>query len=76
MRLQTVARSSASTCHAGTSDARNIDRAILLGMPLDPNMYNLTQQVGEANRHAIIACALLSGRDPPTFPEAAPDPRA
>ena len=40
MRLQTVARSSASICHAGTSDARNIDPAMLLGMPLDPNIYN------------------------------------
>jgi hypothetical protein len=29
-------------------------------MPLDPNMHNLAQQVGEAYRHAIMACALSS----------------
>ena len=27
-------------------------------------MYDLTQQVGEANRHAVVACALLAGREP------------
>jgi hypothetical protein len=54
MRLQTVARSSASTFHAGTSDARNIDQTILLGMPLDPKMYNLAQQVGVANDNSTI----------------------
>ena len=53
--------------------AHNIDPAILLGMRLAPNMYDLAQQVGEANRHAIIACALLAGHEPPAFPNAAPD---
>ena len=24
-----------------------------------PTMYDLTRQVGEANRHAVVACALL-----------------
>ena len=49
--------------------ARNIDPAILLNMRLYPNMYNLTRQVGEANRHAVVACALLAGNPSPTDPE-------
>lgn len=44
--------------------ARNVDPAILLDMRLSPNMYNLTHQVGEANRHAVVASALLAGREP------------
>jgi hypothetical protein len=52
---------------------KNIDPAILLDMRLYPNMYNLTRQVGEANRHAVVACALLAGREPHVFPEAEPD---
>ncbi len=55
------------------AEARKIDPAVLLGMRLYPNMYNLAQQVGEANRHAIIASALLAGCDPLTFPDAALD---
>lgn len=58
--------------HAGAyAEVRKIDPAILLGMRLYPNMYNLAQQVEEANRHAIIACGLLAGCEPPTFPEPA-----
>src|SRR5882757_923141 len=53
--------------------AKNIDPAILLQMRLYPNMYDLTRQVGEANRHAVVACALLAGREPHAFPEAEPD---
>jgi hypothetical protein len=53
--------------------ARNIDPAILLNMRLYPNMYDLTRQVGEANRHAVVACALLAGREPLAFPEAGLD---
>ncbi|MBR1232593.1 DUF1993 family protein [Bradyrhizobium sp. AUGA SZCCT0182] len=53
--------------------AKNIDPAILLNLRLYPNMYNLTRQVGEANRHAVVACALLAGREPHVFPEAEPD---
>ena len=52
---------------------KNIDPAILLHMRLYPNMYDLTRQVGEANRHAVVACALLAGREPLAFPEAEPD---
>jgi hypothetical protein len=36
-------------------------------------MYNLTRQVGETMRHAVIACALLADVDPPVFPDAEPD---
>jgi hypothetical protein len=55
------------------AEGRKIDPAVLLGMRLYPNMYNLAQQVGEANRHAIVASALLAGREPLAFAEAAPD---
>jgi uncharacterized protein len=55
------------------SEARKIDPSILLNARLYPNMYNLTRQVGEANRHAVIACALLAGVDPPAFPDIEPD---
>jgi uncharacterized protein len=53
--------------------ARNIDPAVLLNMRLYPNMYSLKQQVGEANRHAVVASALLAGRTPCTFEDAEPD---
>jgi len=60
--------------HASTyAKARNIDPAILLNMRLYPNMYSLTRQVGEANRHAVVACALLAGRAPHTFADTEPD---
>jgi hypothetical protein len=49
------------------AEARKIDPSILLNARLYPNMYNLTRQVGEANRHAVIACALLAGVDPRHF---------
>jgi hypothetical protein len=55
------------------AEARKIDPSILLNTRLYPNMYNLTRQVGEANRHAILACALISGAEPPVFPDAEPD---
>lgn len=58
---------------ANHAEARKIDPAILLGMRLYPNMYDLTQQVGEAIRHAVIGSALLAGREPMTFPESRPD---
>jgi uncharacterized protein len=58
---------------AGHAEARKIDPAVLLNARLYPDMYNLTRQVGEANRHAVIACALLSGVEPPVFPESEPD---
>ena len=49
------------------ADARKIDPAVLVNMRLSPTMYSLKQQVGEANRHATVAGALLAGRAPPTF---------
>ena len=55
------------------ASARNIDPAVLLNMRLYPNMYSLRQQVGEANRHAVIACAVLAGREPHAFGNAEPD---
>jgi hypothetical protein len=55
------------------AEARKIDPSILLNTRLYPNMYNLTRQVGEANRHAVVACALLAGVDPPVFPDTEPD---
>jgi uncharacterized protein len=58
---------------AAYGEARQIDPTILLELRLSPTMYNLAQQVGEANRHAIIACALLAGHEPLAFPDVAPD---
>ena len=55
------------------AQARNIDHAVLLNMRLSPTMYNLKQQVGEANRHAVVACALLARRSPHAFSVAEPD---
>lgn len=42
---------------AGYAQARGIHPSILLAMRLSPTMYDLAQQVGEANRHATVACA-------------------
>jgi hypothetical protein len=53
--------------------ARKIDPSVLLNARLYPNMYNLTRQVGEAIRHAVLACSLLAGVDPPAFSESEPD---
>jgi hypothetical protein len=58
---------------AAYAEARNIDPAVLLNMRLSPTMYSLKQQVGEANRHAIVAGALLAGRAPHTFSDTEPD---
>lgn len=52
---------------------RKIDAAILLNSRLYPNMYNLARQVGEANRHAAVACALMADVEPPVFPDTIPD---
>jgi hypothetical protein len=58
---------------AAHAEGRKIDPSILLNARLYPNMYNLTRQVGEANRHAVLACALLASVDPPAFPDTEPD---
>jgi uncharacterized protein len=57
---------------AAHAKARNIDPAVLLNMRLHPDMYSLTRQVGEANRHAVMACALLAGREACAFPQTEP----
>ena len=53
--------------------ARKIDPSVLLNARLYPNMYNLTRQVGEPTRHAVLACSLLARVDPPAFSESEPD---
>ena len=53
--------------------ARKIDPSILLHTRLYPNMYDLSRQVGEAIRHAVVACALLAGVEPPIAPDSEPD---
>jgi hypothetical protein len=58
---------------AAHAEARKIDPQVLLKMRLSPTMYDLTQQVGEANRHAVVASALLADRNAHTFPGSAPD---
>jgi hypothetical protein len=58
---------------AAHAEARKIDPSVLLNARLYPNMYNLTRQVGEAIRHAVIACSLLAGVEPPGFPDTEPD---
>ncbi|WP_050406656.1 DUF1993 domain-containing protein [Bradyrhizobium embrapense] len=55
--------------HAGV---RRIDPNVLLDMRLSPNMYRLRQQVGEANRHVVLSCALLAGCAPPALADTAP----
>jgi uncharacterized protein len=55
------------------AERQKIDPLILLNARLFPNMYDLTRQVGEANRHAVLACALLTGVDPPIFSDTKPD---
>jgi uncharacterized protein len=58
---------------AAHAEARAIDPQVLLHARLYPNMYNLIRQVGEANRHAVLACALLAGVEPPRFGDTEPD---
>jgi len=42
------------------AESRKFNPAVLLGMRMAPNMYDLAQQVGEACRHATVAPALLA----------------
>jgi hypothetical protein len=55
------------------AEARKIDPAILLHTRLYPDMYDLTRQVGGANRHAVLACALIAGVEPPRLADTEPD---
>jgi len=60
--------------HAATyAEERKIEPTILLNARLYPNMYNLTRQVGETIRHAVVACTLLADVNPPVFSDAEPD---
>jgi uncharacterized protein len=58
---------------ADHAETRKIDPQVLVGMRLAPNMYDLGQQVGEANRHATVGCALLASCQPCSFPVQRPD---
>src|SRR3954451_3313691 len=55
------------------AEDRNIAPSTLLNARLYPDMYSLARQVGEANRHASVACALLAGLNPPEFADSEPD---
>ena len=55
------------------ADQRKIDSAVLLNARLYPNMYSLARQVGEANRHAVVGCALLAGCEPLASADNEPD---
>ena len=58
---------------AAHAEARKIDPSVLLRARLYPNMHDLARQVAEVNRHAILACALLAGVDPPVLGGTEPD---
>lgn len=58
---------------AAHAETRKIEPEIMLALRLSPNMYSLRQQVGEANRHAILAGALLAGCKPLAVPDAVAD---
>src|ERR1700761_2845976 len=55
------------------AENRRIDPAVLLNMRLAPNMFNLTRQVCEANRHVVLGCALLAGQPAPDVEETEAD---
>jgi uncharacterized protein len=55
------------------AESRRIDPAVLLSMRLAPNMFNLTRQVCEANRHVMLGCALLAGQAAPEVLETEAD---
>jgi hypothetical protein len=58
---------------ADHAETRKIDPSILLNSRLYPTMYSLTRQVGEAIRHVVLSCSLLTGVEPPVFPDTEPD---
>ncbi|MGJ4939462.1 DUF1993 domain-containing protein [Bradyrhizobium sp. HKCCYLS1011] len=59
-----------ATAHAATGA---LDPATLPPMRLASDMFNLTRQVCEANRHATIASALLAGQVAPATEESDAD---
>lgn len=58
---------------AASAQARKIDPAVLLGLRIAPDMFNLMRQVCEVNRHATLAGALLAGETPPPILESEAD---
>jgi hypothetical protein len=58
---------------ADHAETRKINPSILLNSRLYPTMYSLTRQVGEAIRHVVLSCSLLTGVEPPVFPDTEPD---
>jgi uncharacterized protein len=58
---------------AAHAEAKKIDSAVFLNMRLYPDMFHLSRQVGEANRHAVNACARLAGVELPVFPTTEPN---
>lgn len=58
---------------AAYAEAQHIDARALLTMWLAPDMFNLTRQVCEANRHATITSALLAGQVAPLAEESEAD---
>jgi uncharacterized protein len=55
------------------AERRRIDPAVLLSMRLAPDMFNLTRQVCEANRHVLLGCALLAEQPTPAVLETEAD---
>lgn len=53
--------------------AKNLDAAVLPNARLAPDMYPLHRQVGEAIRHVVLACALLTDVPTPPMPDTTPD---
>jgi hypothetical protein len=51
------------------AESRRIDPAVLLSMRLSPNMFNLTRQVCEGQRHVVLSRALLAGQPAPAVLE-------
>jgi hypothetical protein len=58
---------------ANHATARKIDPQVLLKARLAPDMFDLSRQVLEAIRHAVLGCALLAGAEPPAFGDKEPD---
>ncbi len=58
---------------AGHAAARKIDPQVLLRARIAPDMFDLSRQVSEANRHALLGCGLLAGAEPPVFSDREPD---
>ena len=55
------------------AERRRIDPAVMLGMRLAPDMFNLARQVCEANRHVMLGCALLAHEPAPVVLETEAD---